>query len=476
MVENGRRELKAGLGYTIGNILIKGITFITLPIFSRILSTSQYGTFNTYMAYESILSIFLGLGMYASIKNAKFDFPGKVNEYVSTLLWITVVPVAVCMILTGLFSNSITNVLGLSLPLVMLLIFQSFGSAMLSISNARLALDYNYSKYLKFACFNTFVNTGLSVLLILCVFNIRREYGRIIGSAVPLVLIGIYVFTTNGYAGKFSFDKKMAKYALVVGFPLIWHYLSQQIQSQFDRIAITNIVGSSYTGIYSFAYSIASILQVIFYSTENVWSVWFFEQMSKKKYKQIREVSCKYMLLIASIAILMLVGSKEVIIMMGDREYWEGATIFIPILLGIFLLYLYTIPVGIEYYYKKTKYIALMTGIAAVVNVVLNYLLIPHFGYIAAAYTTLLSYALQFVSHWFISKRILKSKGIDRVFYLSDIAKIFTGVCVCGVLVTFLNPMPIIKYIVFTIVFVFAGYIHRNDLKLLFDTVLRKKN
>ncbi len=474
MAENGRREIKAGLGYTIGNILIRGITFITLPIFSRLLTTSQFGIYNTYIAYESILSIFLGLGMYASIKNAKYDFPGKVNTYVSTLLWITIVPVVVCLIIVGLLSTTITKIIGLSLPLVILLIFQSFGSAMLYISNARLSLDYNYSKYLRFACFNTFLNIGLSVFLILSVFNDQREYGRIIGSAVPLVLIGIYVFATNGHAGKFSFNKKMAKYALAVGFPLIWHYLSQQVQSQFDRIAITNIVGSSYTGIYSFAYSIASILQVIFYSTENVWSVWLFEQMSQKKYKEIREASRKYMLLIAFVAILMLVGSREIILVMGDREYWEGAQIFIPILVGIFLLFLYTIPAGIEYYYKKTQYIALMTGIAAAVNVILNYLLIPHFGYMAAAYTTLASYAIQFVSHWFISKRILKAQGIDRVYYLSDIAKIFAGVCACGVCVAFLNPMPVIKYSVFTIVFVIFGYIHRNDLKLLLGKTFRK--
>lgn len=475
MVENGRRELRAGLGYTIGNILIKGITFITLPIFSRILSTAQYGTFNTYMAYESILSIFIGLGMYASIKNAKFDFPGKVNEYVSTVLWITVIPVALCMILATVFSGAITKTLDLSQPLVFLLIFQSFGSAMLSISNARLALDYNYTKYLKFACFNTFVNTGLSVVLILCVFNIQREYGRIVGSAIPLVLIGVYVFITNGHSGNFSFNKKMARYALRVGFPLIWHYLSQQIQSQFDRIAITGIVGSSFTGIYSFAYSIASILQVVFYSTENVWSVWFFEQMSQGNYKKIREVSRKYMLLIASIATFMLVGSKEVIMLMGDREYWEGATIFIPILLGIFLLYLYTVPVAIEYYYKKTKYIAMMTGIAAVVNVALNYLLIPRFGYIAAAYTTLLSYAVQFVSHWIISKKILKSQGIDRVFYLSDIIKVFICVCIFGISVYLLNPVPLIKYIVFSVILAVVGYIHRDDLKLLYDTFVKKE-
>ena len=473
--KSGQREIKAGLGYTVGNILIKGITFITLPIFSRLLTTSQFGIYTTYMAYENTLAIILGLGMYASIKNAKIDYPDRVNQYTSTLLWLTVIPLCVCFILIIAFPQWLSQLLDLSQGLLLLLVFQSYGTAMLSVSNSRLALDYNYGKYMGFAAFNTIMNIGLSILLILTFFNNQREYGRILGSAIPLVIIGLFVFITNQRAGKFSFDKKMAKYAFSVGFPLIWHYLSQQIQNQFDRIAITNIVGSSFTGIYSFAFSIATILNVIFYSTENVWSVWMFGKMAEGDYKKIRDVSKKYMLLISTIAILMLVGSREVIMIMGDKSYWEGQVIFIPLLISIYLLYLYTIPVGIEYYYKQTKYIALMTAIAAAINVSLNYALIPRYGYIAAAYTTMLSHAVQFIAHWFISKRILQKEGINTVFYFSDLMKVFVAVCICGVAVAFLNPYPVIKYVVFVVLFVFGMYFYRDDLKMLVDMFLKKK-
>lgn len=470
-----KREIKAGLGYTIGNILIKGITFITLPIFSRLLTTSQFGVYNTYMAYENILAIFLGLGMYSSIKNAKIDYPEKVNQYTSTLLWLTVFPLCVCLGLIFILPQRLRQLLGLSQGLLILLAFQSYGTAMLNLSNSRLALDYNYKKYMGFAGFNMIVNIGLSILLILTVFNDQSEYGRILGSAIPLVLIGLFVFFTNQKAGKFTFDKGMAKYALLVGFPLIWHYLSQQIQNQFDRIAIANIVGSSYTGIYSFAFNIANILNVIFYSTENVWTIWFYDQMPKANYRRIREVSKKYMLLIATIAIIMMVASREVIMIMGAKPYWEGQIIFIPLLISIFFHYLYTIPVCIEYYYKKTKYIAMMTGIAAIINITLNYALIPRFGYIAAAYTTMLSHAVQFITHWFLSKNILKKEGIDKVFYFSDLMKMFIAVCVCGIAVAFLNPHPVIKYIVFVALFGAGAYIFRSDLKLIANTFLRWK-
>ncbi len=473
--DKGSREIKAGLGYTIGNVLIKGITFITLPVFSRLLTTSQYGVYNTYMAYEGIIAIFIGLGMYSSIKNAYIDYPKKVNQYTSTLLWLTLIPLVLFVSFVLIMPNWISNILGLPISLIVVLLFQSYGTAMLSVSNSRLSIDYNYKKYMGFAGFNTVLNIGLSIVLILFVFKNQREYGRIVGSAIPLIILSFYIFFTNQRAGRFVFDRKMAKYAIVIGFPLIWHYLSQQIQNQFDRIAITNIVGSSYTGIYSFSYNIANILNVIFYSTENVWTVWFFDHMSKHNYIQIRNVSKKYMLLITSIAILMLVGSREVIMIMGAQAYWEGQYIFIPLLISIYLLFLYTIPVGIEYYFKKTKYIALMTAIAAIINVSLNYVFIPYFGYIAAAYTTMISHAVQFIAHWFISKRVLRKEGISCVFCFSDLLKLFVIVCICGVVVYFLNQYPIIKYSLFVVVFCIGAFVYRNDLMAIKNVFLKRK-
>ena len=59
--QNGNAILKAGLGYTIGNYMIKGLTFFSIPIFARLLSPDNYGIYNTYIAYESILCYVCGL-------------------------------------------------------------------------------------------------------------------------------------------------------------------------------------------------------------------------------------------------------------------------------------------------------------------------------------------------------------------------------------------------------------------------------
>ena len=466
------KQVKAGFGYTVGNILIKGVTFLTLPIFTSLMNTSQYGIFNTYMAYEAIIAILLGLGMYPSIKNAKYDFPNRIDFYVSTVLRVTLFPLLAGLVLIIFFQKGLVNFTGFPVFVLFLLLFQSYGQATLSICNARLALDYNYKKYLVFAFFYTFVGIGLSIFLICFVFSKEREYGRIIGATTPMIILAIYVFVFEGRKTNFGFDKLMAKYALVFGLPMIFHFLSQSIQSQVDRIMITKMIGSSPTGIYSFAYSVAMILQVIYYSIDNVWSIWFFEQMDKKNYSAIRPTLKKYIFLITVLAALMLVGSKEFIMIMSSKDYWVGCNLFIPVLLGIFMLFLYTIPAGVEYYFKKTKYIAVMTVVAAIVNITLNFLLIGAFGYESAAYATLVSYSVTFFGHWIISNSMIRD--INSFLYLRDFLLPFLTLAIIGIFVFFLNSFPLIKYTLAIIIFIYIANKNREDILLLLEYVSKK--
>lgn len=452
---SSNKEIKAGAGYMIGNILIKGVSFITLPIFSRLMTVSDFGLFNTYVAYEAILTIFIGLGVYASIKNAKYDYKDNMNEFLATISTIILIMSVALGGLSILFNNIIFNITGFSLPIILMLVLQSFGATIVNILNAEFSLEYNYKKYLIIACFNTFFNVGLSLLLIVTILKNDTFLARVVGSFMPLLIIGIFGLTNIYSRNKTCFfNKKMAKYALIIGIPLVWHFLSQQVSAQFDRIMITKMKGAEYTGIYSFVYTIANIFTILFYSTDNVWSVWFFKKMESKEYDDIHNKSIYYMLFISCIAIGMMIGSREIILVMGSKKYVDGINLVIPIIVGMYFLFLYTLPVGIEYYYKKTKYIAMLTFISALLNIVLNYVFINIYGYKAAAYTTAVSYFVMFISHWFIAKKILKDKGVKSIYKFKDYILFSSLIIVVGLIVIILNQFVLLKYILFVGIFV----------------------
>ena len=63
-----RKTLAAGVGYTTSNLLLKGVAFLSIPIFTRLLTPADFGLYSVFVSYESILFLFVGL----CLRNAFF--------------------------------------------------------------------------------------------------------------------------------------------------------------------------------------------------------------------------------------------------------------------------------------------------------------------------------------------------------------------------------------------------------------------
>ncbi len=435
---------KAGAGYIIGNYLLKGITFLSAPIFTRLLTTEEYGDFGAYIAYESIFYIVLGLALHSSITNAKYEYKEKFNEYVSSLVLLSGISVGIWLVFANIFYNGYGKLLGLDRTVVNILVFHCLGSALFQLFNVYVGLSYSVKAYLRLTAVNALSNMGLSVILILTVFKENRLMGRIVGTALPIVLIGGYICYYFFKKAKPRVDKLYWKYALQYSLPIIPHGISQVILSSFDRIMIKGMVGAAEAGLYSFAGTINSLIFVVSSSLDKVWKPWFYEKMDAKDYKSIRKSATKYMFGFAVFVAMVIMVVPELIRILGDREYWKTTNCVVPVVLGGFFSFIYTIPVYVEYFYKKTKYIALGSMLAAALNVVLNYFFIPRYGYIAAAYTTLATYLLYFIFHYFLAKKIHGSS-------LVSVAACFCSslfVCAAGGAAMLLEDKIVIRWLI----------------------------
>ena len=70
--QSSNRVLKAGIGYTIGNYLLKGLSFFTIPLFTRLLTTQDYGKYSVFLSYEDIVFVLIGFAIHSSYKNARY--------------------------------------------------------------------------------------------------------------------------------------------------------------------------------------------------------------------------------------------------------------------------------------------------------------------------------------------------------------------------------------------------------------------
>ena len=404
--EDGK-AVKAGIGYTIGNFFVKGIVFLTLPLFSRIMTTAEFGVYNVFISYEAILYVLIGLAIDLSLQSANIDFNDSINRYVSSVTLIYIFNALFFCVFIFFAGDWLSGVLKLERGLLYLLVIYSFSTAIISLYNMKVSLIYEYKKYLALTLSYSVGNIILSLLLMLTVFSDRRDYGRMLGASGAVFVAALYALYAVYKDAKPKVEKTYWKYALRFSLPLVPHGISQVLLAQFDRIMIRQLVNDSAAGIYSLSTNIKLILTVITTSITTAWRTWFFKAMSEDKIKEIQNRASQLTEMYTLLSIGLMSISKEMILVFGGYKYEAGKYVIIPMIMDAFLLFVYSLVVQSEYYVKKTHYIMIGTVVATVINVILNYIYIQKYGFIAAAYTTLFSYVIYLVLHLIISYRVI---------------------------------------------------------------------
>ena len=258
-----KNAFKAGIGYTIGNILIKGINMLTIPIFSRLLTTDDFGIYNVFISYESILFVLIGIAMHTCIKSANLEFNGRINEFASSISLIYISNLLILLLGAIIFFKPLTKLLNFSLPIIICLVVYSFSTALLSLYNNKISLQYDYASYLKIAFLNSTGNVIISLILIFTFFKTNRGIGRILGATIVLAAISTYVLIKLFKDAKPKVNREYWIFAVKYSLPIVPHGISQVLLAQFDRIMIRELVSDSAAGIYSLAGNIKLILNII---------------------------------------------------------------------------------------------------------------------------------------------------------------------------------------------------------------------
>mgnify|MGYP002516410441 CR=1 FL=1 len=462
-MNNNKKAVKAGIGYTVSNYMLKGLGFLTIPIFTRLMSTANYGTFNTYAAYDSVLCIIIGMTLHSCFKSAKYKYGNKIKEFISSCILLSLFNLLAWLVIVNILYPVIGKSLQMNRLVVNVLLFNSIGNAIIHYYNSYVGLEFEYKSFLKIAALNSLSSIILSVILMITLCNNDRATGRILGSAIPVILIAIWIVNWFWKNGRPHINLEYWKYALKFSGPTIPHGLSQVVLSQFDRIMISCMCGNTQAGLYSFGYNIYTLMLVTANSLDSVWGPWLFERLHKKNYNSVRSVSGQYAFGILVFSCLIMMAAPEIIVILGTEEYNDAIYVVIPIVLGGFYSFLYTLPVQVEYYYEKTRYIALCSCGAAILNIILNWIFIPKYGYIAAAYTTVVTYLGYFMSHYIIAMKLSDGKLFNNIAMLGVV---FISAASGMVALILINKM-ILRWIIIVLVILSYGFWMEKKYKLL---------
>jgi O-antigen/teichoic acid export membrane protein len=455
--------LKDAAKYLPSQVVPGIIGFVTIPIITRLFAPEDYGSYSLVMATVMILVTLVGwLSMSIIRFYPAYERDNKLDFFCGNIIKLTFISILVITLIFIILLFSLRTYLSSKLYLLMSVgicvfvvmsmynVFQHFLRSMRQVGW--------YSFLVSWKSVMAFV-LGLG-LIVLFKFGIEGLlWGIILSEAVIFPLL--WIKAVGGLSITFvSLDiplvKEMARYS----FPLVIGNLAAWILSLSDRYILEFFRGSREVGLYSASYNISEksimLLVTLFMLASGPLSVHVWEKEGREKSAEFISKITRYYFIVCIPAVIGLsVLSRPIIKIMTGELYFEGYKIMAFVTLGVLFLGLQQRFQAGFLFYKKTSFVTITILSSGLLNLLLNFLFVPRYGYYAAAVTTLVSYAfllflvIIFSRHLFpwqfpfrsSAKVIIASAIMGIVVYFiggrltsSDLLNVFLGVC-SGVLV-----------------------------------------
>lgn len=463
-LKNLSTTTRASLAYTIANLISKGVAVVTVPIFTRLLTSSEMGISTTYSAWYSILYSIITLSLCSgSINVAMLDYKDERDQYESSCLTLTSICSFLFLFLTLIFLEDIQKFTGFSKSILLIMCMSFIVNPALDFWYARQRYEFKYKSSVFVSITITILSAVVSILFVIYFSqNINTNLGeiKVLSQSGILILVSLVIYIYIMIKGKKFIDFSIWKYALALSLPLIVHSVSKSILDLSDRLMIDSMCGKSYAGIYGTVYSLSMLSLIVWNAINSSLIPLTFEYLKSNNIKSINEICIKVLKVFALATLLVTLFAPEILMFFTTEEYYSAVYLVPALSAGIYFTALYNIYGNFLLYKKKTKYIMYGTLISAILNIVLNYIFIGIFGYVAASYTTLLSFVILSILQCSLSKKIFGYRIINdkKVFFQSS------GIIILSLVCNLLYKNNFLRYL-FILVLLLVIFINRKQLK-----------
>lgn len=390
------------------NLLLRGISIVSAPVFSRLLGTSGYGTVSVYNIWTNILSVLLPMQSQQTIVNARVEFPEEdQKKYQSSIFGMSLVGFLGALVLCLVFGRQLSQWIHLPVSLLFFMVLQAFGNFATSFAGSKYTYEFKAGRNFLLSTGVTLASLGISLVLVLSLPQQSRYLGRIWGNMIVYAGLGAVLSVGIFRRGRTFFRRDYWKFCITLAAPMVFYSISDMILAQSDQIMLQTMMDSTNVGLYGLAYTFSNVLFTIFHSLNNTWMPFFFDDMKHGEKEKLRTGAVNFLELFTILAMGFVLLAPEVFKLYGGKEFWGGINLIPLFSAGYYLNFLCTFPVNFDYYHKKNKVVALITVFCAVVNLGLNYVLIGALGAFGAALATAMSHLLQLTLHHIYASHIL---------------------------------------------------------------------
>lgn len=403
--------------YTLGNLFVRLLNFLLLPIYSNLISPDQFGKYSLLISFSVILSALYQLGFPSGLSTFYIEEKNDASKKVifSTSINILVINSIVLSIIIFLFARIISGLLlgdegyyNLIQLIFISLIIETVSTQIFQL----LKTKEESKKTVVYFAVGTIINFLLNLLLII-EFKLGI-YGIILAQVISSILVFAILTPSVKADYKFLIDSHIAKKLFIFCFPIfiagIFHYGIDVI----DRFLLNNYFNQEVVGVYSFSYRIAMVMNLFVISFRTAWIPHSLNLYHSKKYSESFGKSFSNLVAV-SLALLIFgtlfsddlfnvkIGGKYFF----DPAYADGLVIIPFVLVG----YLFNGIGSFFFVYPLTEnrsvHFVYADGLGLLINISSNILLIPHLGMIGAAIATSISYIASASYLYLVSRKFL---------------------------------------------------------------------
>lgn len=405
--------------YTLASFLNAAIPFLLMPYLTRILNPADYGMIAMFTLFMGFASPIVSLSISSAISTRYFENGvGRyaLASYIGSSVFLLLINTTIVLVVALLFNSILTEYTALNSSYLMLAILVVFFQTITTVQLAILQVKNQVVSYGMIQIFQTVLN----VLITICLvgnFGFKWE-GRVYAQSLSVLIVAslsMWMLIRNKSI-IFKINKKYVKHVFFFGAPLIFHSIGGYLIGMVDRIFIAKMVNMKEAGLYTLAFQLGSVLNLLMMAVNTALIPWLYKNMKEGKYEmKIKMVKLTYIFFTALIGAVF-TGSFIAPYFMAFfvGKIFLGATYYIFwVLLGFAFNGMYLLIAPYVCYVGKTSFLAYATFTAGLINIPLCYYLIQKNGAIGAPQSTAIANLIGFLFTWFLANKVYKMPWLE---------------------------------------------------------------
>ncbi len=394
--------------YGLGGVVSRVLAVFLLPLYTRFLDREDLGAVGLVVALTAVLVTILRLGISSAFFRFYFESkdPAQRRLVVRTSFWFTMASATAGLAAGVALAEPVADLLGLTDADLVRAGFVGIWAQMnYEQLTALFRAEERSTAFVLASLANVAVTIGATVLLV--VVWEQGALGVIVGNFTGTLAVYLALLAVHREQLGLQFSRPLLREMNRFGIPLVPAALALIAVNFSDRFFLVHLAGLDEVGLYEIGVRIASAMVLLLTAFRMAWPAFAYSIEDDGEARRTYAYVLTYLVAVASwLALALGLLAPWLVRLLTQPEFYAGERVVAPLAFGGMAYAAYIVmAIGVGRA-KRTQFNWLITGLAAVVNVALNLLLIPPYGMMGAAVATVAAYGVMFVAMTWYAQRV----------------------------------------------------------------------